>query len=587
MLKFSHCAAALAAAAAAATPALAGTVKGPSSSDTPYLVPVADGVDTISIFTVGDSVNDKPVELGYPAGTPYRMVGIPDGLGAFDNGDGETFTLLMNHELRRTAGLPRDHNVSAFGPNPAPVGADPAQPGGAFVSRWTISKKKGADFLKVLNVEDQIKTVKTWDAGSSSYEQSFDEVFARLCSANLAKQSAFTFDDATEGTLGTDVKIFTSGEEDSAGRGFAHVVGTRQSVELPRLGKYAFENVVASPHAQKKTIVAGLDDSDNVTGVTTVGGDSAEPSEVYFYVGNKTKSADPVEAAGLTNGSLYGVKVDGVFGEDRETGIGTPSRDFSLASLGNVENKSNVELQQASIDAGVSQFLRVEDGAWDPTTPEDFYFVTTDQFDEAKFGADANDNDDDEGTNTEIDQVGRTRLWRLKFDDINNPEMGGVIDMLLDGTEATQMLDNMDVDAEGNVIMQEDPGGQEHLGKVWAYDPDTDELTLLAQHDPARFGGPGEEATEPFTIDEESSGIIDVSDILGEGWYLADVEAHDTGDAVDDELVELGQLLAIHVGDADGGGATPIPLPGAIVMGPLTALVGGFAYRRMRRRVVN
>ena len=40
----------------------------------------------MSILTAGDSVNG------------YRMAGWPDGLGAYDNGDG-TFTLLMNHEL--------------------------------------------------------------------------------------------------------------------------------------------------------------------------------------------------------------------------------------------------------------------------------------------------------------------------------------------------------------------------------------------------------------------------------------------------------------------------------------------------------
>jgi hypothetical protein len=37
------------------------------------------GIGTTSILTVGDSVGG------------YRMVGIPDGLGAYDNGDG-TFT---------------------------------------------------------------------------------------------------------------------------------------------------------------------------------------------------------------------------------------------------------------------------------------------------------------------------------------------------------------------------------------------------------------------------------------------------------------------------------------------------------------
>jgi hypothetical protein len=47
-----------------------------------------------------------------------------------------------------------------------------------------------------------------------------------------------------------------------------------------------------------------------------------------------------------------------------------------------------------------------------------------------------------------------------------------------------------------------------------------------------------------LTIDEESSGVISVASILGRGWYLADVQAHYTKDP---ELVEGGQLLALHV----------------------------------------
>src|SRR5437667_8009223 len=77
--------------------ALAQSVTGPSSSESPYLVRTEPGVVTVSILTVGDAVNYKADGI-----TPYRMVGIPDGLGAFDNGDG-TFTLLMNHELAGSA----------------------------------------------------------------------------------------------------------------------------------------------------------------------------------------------------------------------------------------------------------------------------------------------------------------------------------------------------------------------------------------------------------------------------------------------------------------------------------------------------
>src|SRR5262249_34555402 len=71
---------------------------GTFSSQTPYLIPMAPGVKIKAILTTGDSPNTKP-----GSADPYRMVGIPDGLGAFDNGDG-TFTLLSNHELTAPTG---------------------------------------------------------------------------------------------------------------------------------------------------------------------------------------------------------------------------------------------------------------------------------------------------------------------------------------------------------------------------------------------------------------------------------------------------------------------------------------------------
>ena len=71
--------------------------QGPSSSATPYVTPTAAGISVTSILTVGDA-----------AANGYKMVGIPDGLGAYDNGDG-TFTVLMNHELGSTEGISRAH----------------------------------------------------------------------------------------------------------------------------------------------------------------------------------------------------------------------------------------------------------------------------------------------------------------------------------------------------------------------------------------------------------------------------------------------------------------------------------------------
>jgi hypothetical protein len=70
------------------------------------------------------------------------------------------------------------------------------------------------------------------------------------------------------------------------------------------------------------------------------------------------------------------------------------------------------------------------------------------------------------------------------------------------------MLDNMTVDKKGHVYLQEDVGGQAHIGKVYRYDIATDALVLIAQHNPELFTTA---APAFLTIDEESSGIIDAS----------------------------------------------------------------------------
>jgi Bacterial protein of unknown function (DUF839) len=418
-------------------------------------------------------------------GGSYRMVGIPDGLGAFDNGDG-TFTVLMNHELGATAGAVRAHGAK-----------------GAFVSRWTIRK----DDLSVVGAGDLIREVATWDTGTSSYNAPATGVaLGRLCSANLPPVSAVY--DAASGK-GYHGRIFMNGEEVGAeGRAFGHLLdGT--SYELPALGKFSWENSVAHPDTGVKTVVVGLDDS--------------TPGQVYVYVGDKKATGNPVERAGLTGGTLYGIKLPGFPAEITASGIPSGTA-FGAVSFGDVSNWTGAQLEAASNAADVTRFNRPEDGAWDPSSPNDFYFVTTASF------------------------AGASRLWRLHFTDPSNPTAGGTISMLLEGTETGDtreryhMLDNITVNGDSQLILQEDPGNQPYLARVWLYHIATDTLTQVAEHDPDRFAPP---TPAPFTQDEESSGVIDVSDILGQGWYLLDVQAHYPN--ADPELVEGGQLLAMHV----------------------------------------
>jgi hypothetical protein len=457
---------------------LANSVIGPSSSQSPYLLRSQPGVITQAILTVGDSVNLKLDGL-----TAYRMVGIPDGLGAFDNGDG-TFTLLMNHEIPSGLGITRAHGAP-----------------GAFVSKWIIRKND----LTVLHGEDLIQNVLVWNQTTDQYEPATvaQKTFLRFCSADLPALS--TFYDSANG-VGYNGRIYMNGEESGTeGRAFAHLLnGT--SYELPRLGKFAWENSVANPATGTATVVAGTDDG--------TGG------QVYFYVGTKTSASNPVEAAGLTNGNLFSIKVNGLNTETDSTVLSGPTP-FTAYNFGDVSGLTGTQLEAASKDATgafrVTTFNRPEDSAWDPSHPNEFYFVTTASF------------------------TGKSRLWHVHFNNPADPASGGTIEILLDGTEGQKMMDNIAVNNREQIVIQEDPGNQAHVAKIWLYDIATDTLTEVAHHDPDRFATG---APNFLTQDEESSGVIDASAILGEGWYLLDQQAHYATDA---ELVEGGQLLALHI----------------------------------------
>jgi Ca2+-binding RTX toxin-like protein len=483
---------------------------GPSSSATPYLVGTEPNVRFTSILTVGDSVNLKPDGVN-----PYAMVGIPDGLGSWDNGDG-TFTVVMNHELGATQGIVRAHGAT-----------------GAFVSKWVINK---AD-LTVISGEDAITTVKLWDDTLKEfYTPATPYAIARLCSADLAEQSAYYWVD-TKGTVdtsddvayGTQTRIFTHGEETGAeGKAFGLVLeGAEAGIayELAYAGLFSWENAVSSPFAQKKTINIGLDDS---------GG-----GQVYVYIGDKKTEGTEVDKAGLNDGKVFGIRALNLVGAAAtETNALAADGRFELADLGDVSAITGAQLEINSDAANVTGFMRPEDGAFDPNNANVFYFVTTSSF------------------------TGQSRLYKLTFDDITNPESGGTIEAVLEssdlpinGTTGPRMMDNMTISKDGLIYIQEDPGNQPHTAKTWEYNPATDTLVEVAANDVARFGAPGIPATAPYNQDEENSGIIEVTGILGDAdtkAFLVDTQAHY---GISGELVQGGQLAVMYVDEVRNGGA--------------------------------
>lgn len=452
----------------------------------------------------------------------YAMAGIPDGLGAFDNNDG-TITILMNHELPGAAGGPRSHGA----------------PSGAFVSEWVVQK-------------NNLAVVSGRDLATSFENVTLTNILNRLCSADLPALSAFY--NASTG-LGYNGRIFMNGEEAGpTGRAIGWVVSERKAYELPALSTFSWENSVANPGTGDRTLVAGTEDA---------GG-----GRIHMYLGAKQAAGSAVEQAGLTNGQDFVLRLTDGAGNPV---VGNEDRVAGLPGAGAIDTGALVAQSSrfalltggAAAAANGTGFSRPEDFSWDPNDPNVGYFVTTDQYDQVKDGV---------GT-----QVGRSRLWRIRFDDVNAADPVGTIEMLIDGTEATQMMDNITVGEDGRVYIQEDVGNQQHLGKIWAYDPATGALEQIFQHDQARFGNIGVPPMSPFTIDEESSGITEVTSLFRGSdldfggrnrFFLADVQAHYP---LGSPLVEGGQLLLL----------VQAPEPGMFALFGL-GVAGAIAMRRRR-----
>jgi hypothetical protein len=483
-----------------------GTSTGPNTTTKPYVLPVGDGVSIRSLLTVGEGA----------ASNGYEMVGIPDGLGLVRSEKGDTdFRLFMNHELRDTQGAVRRHGQT-----------------GAFVSELEID----SDTYEVEEGRDLIDSdIRYWNYITQSYgptpspggvnprdpSDTFiaqTAEFNRFCSSSITEWKQM-FNQATK--KGYKGQIYFANEENGdEGRLFGVTING-QAQQLPRLGQFSWENTVAAYNESDTTLVIGNDDSDD--------------GQLFIYTGSKKSTGNAFDEAGLTNG------VNRVLDLDDETvsndvqlrakygkGKAVP---FTLGADEVVDWDSSGARQNADAVANGFTMNRVEDGVFDPKHPNDYYVLTTE-------GA--------PGVVPSEPAVSRDGggLWRVRFKDVDRPWLGGTIELLLDGSEAPFLNkpDNMGIDRKGNLLIQEDPGGNAQLARIIAYDVETGARGVLAEFDPAIFrkGGPGF-----LTEDEESSGIIDASQALGKGWFLFDAQVHKA--FPDPAKVQYGQLLALHV----------------------------------------
>ena len=505
--------------ASGAFAAAPGATKGPTTSTDPYVIPIdAAKVQITSLLTVDEAQTNAP---------NYVVSGIPDGMGVYADGSG-SYTLLSNHELGNTVGAVRSNGKN-----------------GAFVSRFsidpsTLAVSAGADLIP--------------NAAALDYSGTPATAFGRFCSGDLAESEELY---NTVSGNGYNGKIFFAGEETGLeGRLVGHDAVTGDAKVLTGPGWLSWENFVLANTATSDTVLAfGANDSS-----------AAGQNFNLLYVGTKTNTGSKWDKAGLTSGTRYAMKMASVTTDAAyRTAFGKNNpQPFTLVA---VTGATGTALQASALAQGALGMDRTEDGAWDPSNPNDFYYVTT-------------------GT-TNAALPGRGGLWRMRWVDRTNPTLGGSLELLADGLEAAPMYmpDNLTVDASGHVVIQEDPGGNNYIARIWAYDIATKALAPIATFDPAQFTP----ATPGFiTNDEESSGIIEAPSAFGANTFLFNAQVHSaTGLSNVATQVERGQYMAMKVDWAKVfPTAPPVEIPEVpySVLLPLSAVFLGGGMVMIRRR---
>jgi hypothetical protein len=305
---------------------------------------------------------------------------------------------------------------------------------------------------------------------AASYAFTGTEGFERFCSSTL---------EVIKGT-----PYYLTGEESLTGSPTGHNgssivmnADTGQWTETPHFGHFEHENVVPVT-SFKKFMLVSTEDNFRV-GV---------PSYLYAYI------ADSFEDAVAGNGSLYVWKAlnasDTAFGMTKGD---TVSGEF--VPITQAENANDVTLKTAATSKGAFRFARLEDAAVAYQKSGQLYFADTGKSGEATLAG---------------------RIYRLDIDP-SDPTHASVT-LVLDSTvDDMANPDNLGTSPQSLMIQEdrENPNRVQY-SRILRYDLNDGSLTPVARVN-TLVGLPGQ---------WESSGIIWAGNLLGGGWWLADVQAH-------------------------------------------------------------
>ena len=328
--------------------------------------------------------------------------------------------------------------------------------------------------------------------GSGKYE--------RFCSATIFKDNGFKN------------PVFVTNEEIEEGIVVAYDTVTKNKTEMPWLGKFSHENTILVPNKNNKTIVLTTEDNETMH------------SQLYMFISN-----NPTDFLNGI-GQLYVL-----VGENNTTSFqdlqkGITYNGYFQPVTWNWMTQNSTDLENEVQKLNALDFMRLEDTDYDKADNSIIYVADT--------------GSDEFGERYEDGRLYQFEITEPSFNQVNNANVTNnyykvKISILLDGDDGDDLRnpDNI-ATSKKSIMIQEDLNDYNIIdggvnARVLKYDLTSHNLNPVAIVDQSQ------DVSHTRAGEWESSGIIEVFDIFGKGYWLLDIQAHTLG--------EGGQLLLMNI----------------------------------------
>jgi hypothetical protein len=329
--------------------------------------------------------------------------------------------------------------------------------------------------------------------GSGKYE--------RFCSATIFKDNGFKN------------SVFVTNEEIEEGIVVAYDTVTKNKTEMPWLGKFSHENTILVPNKNNKTIVLTTEDNESMH------------SQLYMFISN-----NPTDFLNGI-GQLYVL-----IGENNTTSFqdlqkGITYNGYFQPVTWNWMTQNSTDLENEVQKLNALDFMRLEDTDYDKADNSIIYVADT--------------GSDEFGERYEDGRLYQFEIIESSFNQVNNANVTNnnyykvKISILLDGDDGDDLRnpDNI-ATSKKSIMIQEDLNDYNIIdggvnARVLKYDLTSHNLNPVAIVDQSQ------DVSHTRDGEWESSGIIEVFDIFGKGYWLLDIQAHTLG--------EGGQLLLMNI----------------------------------------